>query len=116
MFGNYEDELSQMIEIDLTNNFRCAIFVSAINAVMRYLGKVDKIIYCKDRDPDYCSRGLVDYYGKKSQLVRHSSGNRDYGKWAHKCTRGRKTRDLFWSNHCRPRPVSELTHFCLFSR
>ena len=59
MFGNFEGELSQIIEMELNNNFRRAIFISTVNAVMRYLGKVDRSIHCRDKDPVDCSRELA---------------------------------------------------------
>ncbi len=64
MFGNYEGRLSRVIEMDLTNNFRRAIFISTVNAVMRHLEMVDKTIHCKDKGPKHCSRDLVAYIKK----------------------------------------------------
>ena len=65
MFGNFEGELSQIIEMELTNNFRRAIFISTVNAVMKYLGKVDRSIHCRDKDPVDCSRELAQYIKKE---------------------------------------------------
>jgi len=65
MFGNYEGKLSQIIEMDLSNNFRRAIFISTINAVMKHLGMVNQTIHCKDKDPKNCSRELVSYIKKE---------------------------------------------------
>jgi len=65
MFGNYEDRLSQIIEMDLSNNFRRAIFISTVNSVMRHLGMVDKTVHCKDKGPNFCSQELVIYIQEK---------------------------------------------------
>ena len=64
MFGNYEGKLSQVVRMNLTNNFRRAIFIATINAVMRYLGRVSKTIHCKDKDPKECGQELVKYINK----------------------------------------------------
>ena len=74
MFGNYEGKLSQIIEMDPSNNFRRAIFTSTINAVMKHLGMVNETIHCKDDGPKKCSRELViyiknEYHNPKIALV-----------------------------------------------
>lgn len=61
MYGNYSGKLIDIANIELKNNFRRAIFISSLNAVMRYLGIVDKTIHCKDNEPRECSARLVDY-------------------------------------------------------
>ncbi len=61
MFGNYQSSLSEILSMDLNNNFRRAIFVSAINAVTRHLGIVDNTIHCKNEDPKECAEKLVEY-------------------------------------------------------
>lgn len=65
MFGNYEGRLSQIIEMDLSNNFRRAIFISTVNSVMRHLGMVDRTVHCKDKGPGLCSQELVSYIQKE---------------------------------------------------
>ena len=65
MFGNYKGKLSQIIEMDLSNNFQRAIFISTVNAVMRQLEMVDKTIHCKDKGPKDCSQELVRYIKKE---------------------------------------------------
>jgi len=47
--------------MDLKNNFRRAIFISSLNAVMRHLKLVDKTIHCRNNEPRECSRELVKY-------------------------------------------------------
>ena len=65
MFGNFKGSLSQIIEMELTNNFRRAIFVSTINAVMRHLGMVERTVHCKDKGPNVCAQELVSYIKKE---------------------------------------------------
>lgn len=61
MYGDFSGRLSDIMEMDLTNNFRRAIFISSLNAVMRYLGLVDKTVHCKDNEPRECSYELVKH-------------------------------------------------------
>jgi len=64
MYGNFSGSLAEVLEMDLKNNFRRAIFVSTLNAVMRYLGLVDKTVHCRNNEPRECSRELVKYIEK----------------------------------------------------
>lgn len=64
MYGNYNGRLSDILEMDLKNNYRRAIFISSLNAVMRYLGLVDKTSHCKNDEPPKCSQELVKYVEK----------------------------------------------------
>ena len=61
MYGNFTGRLSTIITMDLNNNFRRAIFISSLNAVMRYLGLVDGTIHCRDTEPRQCSQELAKY-------------------------------------------------------
>ncbi|SPD71887.1 conserved hypothetical protein [uncultured Desulfobacterium sp.] len=61
MFGNFKGSLSDIIEMELANNFRRAVFVSSINAVMRHLGLVEKTIHCKDTAPITCAQKLINH-------------------------------------------------------
>jgi len=61
MYGDFGGRLSDIARMDLTNNFRRAIFISSLNAVMRYLGLIDKSVHCKDNEPRECSHELVKY-------------------------------------------------------
>jgi len=65
MFGNYSGRLQDIANMNLNNNFRRAIFIASLNAVMRYLGLIDKTIHCKDNDPRECGLKLVDYVTEK---------------------------------------------------
>lgn len=64
MYGNFSGSLAEVLGMDLKNNFRRAIFVSTLNAVMRYLGLVDKTVHCRNNEPRECSRELVKYIEK----------------------------------------------------
>ena len=59
MYGNYVGKLLDIAQMELKNNFRRAIFISSLNAVMRYLCLVDKTMHCKDDEPRECSSKLA---------------------------------------------------------
>jgi uncharacterized protein (DUF4213/DUF364 family) len=68
MYGDFSGRLSEIVEMDLKNNFRRAVFISSLNAVMKNLGLITKTVHCKDNQPRECSQELVKYieknYGK----------------------------------------------------
>ncbi len=72
MFGNYETNLYSIINMNLTNNFRRAIFIATINALLRYTNDINMTEHCKDDGPVKCSLELKDYivekYGKPKIL------------------------------------------------
>jgi len=65
MYGNYSGKLLEIAEMELKNNFRRAIFISSLNALMRYLGFIEKTMHCKDDEPRECSVKLSEYIAKK---------------------------------------------------
>jgi hypothetical protein len=61
MYGNFSGRLSEIAATELTNNFRRAIFISSLNAVMRYLGLITKTTHCKNDEPRQCGYELAKY-------------------------------------------------------
>lgn len=64
MYSDFSGRLSDIIAMDLRNNFRRAILISSLNAVMRYLGLINRTVHCKNDEPLQCSHELVKYVGK----------------------------------------------------
>jgi hypothetical protein len=64
MYGNFSGRLADVISMELSNNFRRAIFISSLNAVMKYLGLVTNTVHCKDNEPRLCSQELVKHIEK----------------------------------------------------
>jgi hypothetical protein len=64
MYGNFRGRLADIAAMELTNNFRRAVFISSLNAVLRYLGLATRTIHCKDNEPRECSQELVKYIEK----------------------------------------------------
>ncbi len=51
MYGDFEGTLQDVLAMELNNNYRRAIFVATLNAVLRYLGLVKGRVHCKDKCP-----------------------------------------------------------------
>jgi uncharacterized protein (DUF4213/DUF364 family) len=64
-FGNFEGTLKDVIDLPLTNNFQKAVFVSSLNAVLRYQNRIEKTIHCHDDEPVECAQKLVPYIQEK---------------------------------------------------
>lgn len=60
-FGDFEGSLEQIFGMPLENNFRRAVFVASLNAVMRYLGRAGGTVHCRDEEPRECAQALVSY-------------------------------------------------------
>ncbi len=58
-YGNFEGRLKDILESDLTNNFRMAIFIASINAALRHMGLIQGTIHCRDKEPEECAGELV---------------------------------------------------------
>jgi|GEM_PF-33271 len=71
-YGDFEGPLKEILEIDLKNNYRQAIFIATLNAVLRHMGLIEKTVHCKDQGPSECADALKDYikdhYGAKKVL------------------------------------------------
>ena len=65
MFGHFQGTLQQVAELELTNNFRRAVFLTSLNAMMRARGLVERTVHCRDDAPPSCACQLVDYMSQK---------------------------------------------------
>ena len=59
--GTLNTTLREILEHTPASNFERAVFVATTNAVLRALGKIDKTIHCKDKEPGLCAKQLVHY-------------------------------------------------------
>jgi hypothetical protein len=47
-FGNFEGSLDKILDMGLINNYRRAVFIATLNAVLRHMGLIERTIHCKD--------------------------------------------------------------------
>lgn len=59
MYGQFSGTLSEIVAMELANNYRRAIFLAALNAVTRHLNMVEGTAHCKDLDPPLCAKELA---------------------------------------------------------
>ncbi|MEA1869369.1 MAG: hypothetical protein U9N09_04380 [Euryarchaeota archaeon] len=61
MYGDFEGTLQDVLAMELNNNYRRAIFVATLNAVMRHLGMIEGSVHCKDKGPAECGLDLLEF-------------------------------------------------------
>jgi hypothetical protein len=61
MFGNFEAGLDKILNMELGNNFRRAIFVATINAVLRELNLIEGSEHCRNEDLTICAGDLAEF-------------------------------------------------------
>jgi len=64
-FGDFKGPLREILAMPLENNYRRAIFVATVNAVMRHLGLADKTVHCKDKGPADCASALAGFLAEE---------------------------------------------------
>jgi hypothetical protein len=64
MPGNFSGTIEDVLCLPLSNDYERACLISSLNAVMRYLGLVEKTIHCRDEDPEKCAAKLPEYVYK----------------------------------------------------
>ena len=60
MPGNYKGTLKDVLDLPQDNNFKRAVFIATLNAVLRYLNYISKTVHCRDKEPGECAAHLVD--------------------------------------------------------
>jgi hypothetical protein len=69
-FGDFSGTLESILTAPLTNNYRRAIFVAALNAALRHLGRIDGTVHCKDEEPQQCAEALGEHIAKRHGKVK----------------------------------------------
>jgi hypothetical protein len=69
-FGNYAETLATIFDTPLTNNYRRAIFVAALNAALRQIGQIEGTVHCHDEAPLECAETLVGHIGDRYGRVK----------------------------------------------
>jgi len=69
-FGDFLGSLEEILAMPLGNNYRRAIFVAALNAVLMYLGLIRGTIHCHDESPQECAGELARHIKERFGEVR----------------------------------------------
>jgi len=65
--GSFQGNLRDVLDLPLKNIFERAVFISTMNAVLRYLGLVDGTVHCKNDGPKKCAIQIGSWI--KEQVV-----------------------------------------------
>ena len=60
-YGDFDGVLEDVLQMNLENNFRRAVFTAALNAVLRHMNLIEKTVHCRDRGPNECATDLARY-------------------------------------------------------
>lgn len=60
-YGDFSGKLHDVVAMPLENNFRRAVFLATLNAVLRHLNEVQGTIHCRDKEPAICAAALIDF-------------------------------------------------------
>ena len=69
-FGDYEGTLETILAAPLTNNYRRAVFVAALNAALRHLGRIEGTVHCRDEEPKACANALSEHIHSRYGTVK----------------------------------------------
>lgn len=69
-FGDFEGSLREVLEMRLENNFRRAVFIATLNAVLHHMGKIEGTIHCRDKEPAECAGQLVEFLQERYGVVK----------------------------------------------
>ena len=60
--SQFEGSLADILALDLEQDpHSMGLFVATLNAVMKYLGRADNTVHCRDGGPEICARHMVDW-------------------------------------------------------
>jgi uncharacterized protein (DUF4213/DUF364 family) len=69
-YGNFKGRLKDVVDMDFTNNYRRAVFVATLNAVLAHFGKVTGAVHCRDQEPTDCAEEVSRYIRARYGFVR----------------------------------------------
>ncbi len=68
--GDFLGNLEEILTMPLANNYRRAVFVATLNAVLKYLGLIKGTIHCRNQAPQECARELAGYLRRRFGAVK----------------------------------------------
>ena len=69
-YGDFKGRLKEVVHMDLTNNYRRAVFVTTLNAVLAHFGEATGTIHCRDQEPSACAEEVSRYIQARYGVVR----------------------------------------------
>jgi uncharacterized protein (DUF4213/DUF364 family) len=66
--GEFVGKLREILDLPLTSNWERALFIAALNAVLRHLNRAERTLHCRDDEPEECAkeigRHILERWGK----------------------------------------------------
>ncbi|HOV89097.1 MAG TPA: DUF364 domain-containing protein [Syntrophorhabdaceae bacterium] len=62
--GEFSGKLRDIVSLPLQNNKERALFIACMNAVLKYTGICDKVIHCRDDEPEVCAEEICKHIKK----------------------------------------------------
>jgi uncharacterized protein (DUF4213/DUF364 family) len=59
--GGFRGSLGDVLEMPLDGPFERAVLIATMNAVLRYLGKIEHTVHCRDDGPGRCKAALAEW-------------------------------------------------------
>lgn len=59
--GGFRGSLGDVLEMPLDGLFERAVLIATMNAVLRYLGKIEHTVHCRDDGPGRCKASMSDW-------------------------------------------------------
>lgn len=69
-FGDFEGTVDEIFNMPLENNYRRAVFVAALNAVLKHLGLIGGTVHCRDRGPTECAAQIPGFIKERFGQVK----------------------------------------------
>jgi len=70
LYGNFQGSLGEVASLKLINNFKRAVFIASLNAVMRKFSLAEGTIHCRDEEPVDCARQLIPYLDELGRFTK----------------------------------------------
>jgi len=59
--GEFRCPLGDVLDLPLSGSFERAVLIAAVNAVLRYMGKIEKTVHCRNDGPSRCAALMSEW-------------------------------------------------------
>ncbi len=63
--GGFRGSLGDVLEMPLCGSFERAVLVATMNAALRYMGKIEDTVHCKDDGPRRCAASMAEWIAEQ---------------------------------------------------
>jgi uncharacterized protein (DUF4213/DUF364 family) len=66
---DFSGTIGDVLALSLDTNGERAIFIGTLNAVLKYRGRIEATLHCKDEDPERCAHQITAYIRCKHGMI-----------------------------------------------